>query len=40
MVYTGERVRTSQDQHNAAWSYVDSVTAPNQVTPGAEAAAS
>lgn len=38
MVYTGERLRTTQDEHNSAWQYVDAVTGPNQVTPGAEKA--
>lgn len=34
------KVNTTQDEHNAAWAYVDATTAPNQVTPGAEKAAS
>lgn len=38
MKYTGERVYTTQDQHNSAWAYVNPTTAPNQVTTGAESA--
>lgn len=38
MVYTGERVRTSQDQHNQSSAYVGPLSGPNQVTPGAESA--